>query len=334
MEFNDIKTTGKLYFTITNESETKNGIQLKDGLNIIETSEEIPLEFDCGYKPVVPNLLYFNEPDDICEYMAYGVYLREVYLPDDPKLRITKMYNFPCGKSMMYGANMIILGKRYSLSDPKTYEYIKNCGGDLRCDGDNALLVAAENGYLEVVKYLINQGLDVRSDFDYALRSAAEKGHIDVVKILLENGADISSHNHWPLKFAALEGQFEMVKYLISKGADVRADNYKAIKFAHDNNHDEIVDYLLDLCPELHINDTKENEDNQLENKKKLENRKFIKNHHGYQTHFEMDKEFDDIKLKKIFDKLDNIVLNQAKKFFIDKNIKHSSINTYKPIFC
>uniref|UniRef100_A0A6G6ACL3 Ankyrin repeat-containing protein n=1 Tax=Borely moumouvirus TaxID=2712067 RepID=A0A6G6ACL3_9VIRU len=245
----------KIYFMITNESEIKNGIQLKDGLNVIENNEKIPTEFNCNRKPVVPNLLYFNEPDDICEYMAYGIYLREVYLPDDPKLKITKMYNFPCGKSMRYGANMIILGKRHNLSDPKTYEFIKNCGGDLRYDGNNALLMAAENGYLEVVKYLISEGLDVRSDYDYALRSAAEKGHIKIVELLLENGADISSHNHWPLRYAALEGQFEMVKYLISKGADVRADNYGAITFAMEKNHNEIVDYMLDLCTEFHPSD-------------------------------------------------------------------------------
>lgn len=254
MEPNNINTK-KIYFTITDESEIRNGIQLKDGLNVVENSEEIPTEFDCNYEPYVPNLLYFTEPDRICAYMAYGIYLREVYLPDDPKLRITKMDNFPCKKSMMYGANMIILGKRHNLSDPKTYEFIKNCGGDLRYDGDNALLMAAEDGYFEVVKYLISEGLDVRSDFDYALRSAAEKGHIKIVELLLENGADISSGNHWPLKFAALEGQFEMVKYLISKGADVRADNYKAIKFAIQKNHDEIVDYMIDLCTELHSED-------------------------------------------------------------------------------
>lgn len=251
MDFSDLKKSGKVFFTITDESEIKNGFQLKDGLNIIDSDEQVPQEFDCNYKPIVPNLLYFSEPKYICEYMAYGIYLREVYLPDDPKLKITRMKNFPCRKSMMYGANMIILGKKHKLSNPETYEYIEKCGGELRYDGDNALLMAVENGYYEVVKYLIDKGCDPSSDCDYALRTAAEKGYIDIVKLLLEKGADITSHNHWSLSFAALEGKFEMVKFLISRGADVRAKNYNPIKFALDGGHREIADYMLDLCPEI-----------------------------------------------------------------------------------
>ncbi|AKI78773.1 hypothetical protein [Acanthamoeba polyphaga mimivirus] len=48
--------------------------------------------------------------------MDYGIYLREVYLPTyNPAF---KMIKDPAGDK--YGANMIVLGKRHDLRDPKT----------------------------------------------------------------------------------------------------------------------------------------------------------------------------------------------------------------------
>ena len=59
-------------------------------------------------------------------------------------------------------------------------------------EGFNALMIASENGHLDIVKYFIEQGLtldDIRiqNNFGYnALILASKKGYLDVVKYLKE----------------------------------------------------------------------------------------------------------------------------------------------------
>src|ERR1700733_6675589 len=96
----------KLYWKITNENENHHGYQYKDGLNVL--IEEFEPEGSC-----VPGGFYFTETKDILKFLVYGVYLREVILPlDDPNF---KMVKDPSGDK--YRSNMIILGKKYNLSD-------------------------------------------------------------------------------------------------------------------------------------------------------------------------------------------------------------------------
>ncbi|AVL94466.1 ankyrin repeat protein [Moumouvirus australiensis] len=195
----------KLYFKITNENECHYGFQYKDGLNILEG------EFNNNPKDIcVPGRLYFSDSKNICGFLDFGIYLREVYLPtDNPKLQMIKD---PEGDK--YGANMIILGKRRDLRDPETW------------------------------KYLISVGIDIHSDNDYALIWASKEGYLEILKFLVENGVDIHIGDENSLKWASKNGHFEIVKYLVENGANIHAKYDKAYRKACKNNHQKIIEYL------------------------------------------------------------------------------------------
>ena len=63
---------------------------------------------------------------------------------------------------------------------------------DIHTNNDLALLLATEEGHLEVVKFLVENGANIHADNYGALRVASQNGHLEVVKFLVERGADPS----------------------------------------------------------------------------------------------------------------------------------------------
>ena len=64
-----------------------------------------------------------------------------------------------------------------------------------------ALMEAADEGHVEVVRLLLESGADINTQEDYgngatALMEAAGNGHVEVVRLLLENGADTNTQNN------------------------------------------------------------------------------------------------------------------------------------------
>ncbi len=117
---------------------------------------------------------------------------------------------------------------------------------------------AAYRGDLAEMKALFAEGVDVNAstgggghETDPALIVAAGEGHIEVVKFLLDNGADVNIKGtngiDTALMSAAGGGHKEIVKLLIDKGADVNAIGSKgrtALAIAVDKNHSEIIEML------------------------------------------------------------------------------------------
>lgn len=110
--------------------------------------------------------------------------------------------------------------------------------------GQFALIYAAEQGFLELVKKILDAGADI-NDEDL-LYSASYSGSIDVVRYLLECGAgkefpeDINN---------ALEGAVEgerlnIVKLLLKNGADPMANNERAIRLAVEMGNLKIANVL------------------------------------------------------------------------------------------
>jgi hypothetical protein len=114
----------KLFFKITNAKENHNGFQYVDGLNILDKEFE-----ENGH--CVNGGLYFTDIEHIFDFLDYGIHLREIILPiNDP--------NFKCVKdeANKWRANMIILGKKYELSNVDTFKYLISLGADFKA-GDN-----------------------------------------------------------------------------------------------------------------------------------------------------------------------------------------------------
>ena len=116
----------------------------------------------------------------------------------------------------------------------------------------NALTIASNNGYTEIVKLLLNKGADVNSGGGECLQAASSMGHIEIVNVLLDKGADVNSQGGRygnALQAASSMGHIEIVKLLLDKGADVNSldggyDN--ALQVASLMGHIEIVKLLLD----------------------------------------------------------------------------------------
>ena len=92
-----------MYYKVTNKDECHHGFQYKDGLNI-DTNEFQP-EGSC-----VKGGLYFTTLEHITYFFDYGIYVREVTIPED-----AKMVEDPEGDK--WRADKIILGERYSIEN-------------------------------------------------------------------------------------------------------------------------------------------------------------------------------------------------------------------------
>lgn len=106
------------------------------------------------------------------------------------------------------------------------------------------LNVAAEKGYLEILKYMVeDMKMDPHMNDEEPLVSACTYGHLPVVRYLVEEQkADVRVRNDTPLVSAYNCG---IVAYLISKGVDVNARNSFAMRFAAEKGSLETVKYLV-----------------------------------------------------------------------------------------
>ncbi|XP_043505230.1 serine/threonine-protein phosphatase 6 regulatory ankyrin repeat subunit B-like [Polistes fuscatus] len=97
-------------------------------------------------------------------------------------------------------------------------------------DGHTLLIMAAEEGQLEIVKFLCNMGININARssrnstaLHFAIgNSSAPK--FEIVQFLIDNGAEIDVENSFgytPLQNALYNNNFKVAKLLIEKGADV-----------------------------------------------------------------------------------------------------------------
>ncbi|AGC01597.1 ankyrin repeat protein [Acanthamoeba polyphaga moumouvirus] len=264
--------SSELYFKITNRKECHFGFQYKDGLNILKEEFNDNPDENC-----VPGRLYFCKPQDIHHYLDYGIYLREIFLPtNNPDFKMVKN---PSGDK--YGANMIILGKRYFLSDPDTWKYLYSIGAkidniaidyiirknylnclkflieEMRVNfiDYNCLSTASRCGNLRIVKYLINFKHENESIIN-AMESATNNGYLEVIKYLLSHFYD----NNKAFKYlcedlfltSCTKYNLEIVKYFVSLGVNIKIDDYGLI-LASKNGNLEIVKYLISLGANIHV---------------------------------------------------------------------------------
>jgi ankyrin repeat protein len=116
---------------------------------------------------------------------------------------------------------------------------------------ENALMMLAFKGNLEMVKYLVEKfGAEIDKDGWNPMHYAVTNGHLDIVKYFISKEADVDSgtpNNTTALMLASRAGFIEIVKYLLDHKADLALhndQNLTAIDFAQMGNQTEIVNGL------------------------------------------------------------------------------------------
>uniref|UniRef100_A0A8C2FVG9 Kinase D-interacting substrate 220a n=1 Tax=Cyprinus carpio TaxID=7962 RepID=A0A8C2FVG9_CYPCA len=131
-------------------------------------------------------------------------------------------------------------------------------------NGQTALMLASEQGSLEIVQELIRRGANVNlDDIDCwtALISAAKEGHTEVVKELLENNANVEHRDMggWSaLMWAACKGRLEVAHLLLEKGANPNITGQYSVYpiiWAAGRGHAEIVQLLLQHGAKVNCSD-------------------------------------------------------------------------------
>uniref|UniRef100_A0A671N963 Kinase D-interacting substrate of 220 kDa n=1 Tax=Sinocyclocheilus anshuiensis TaxID=1608454 RepID=A0A671N963_9TELE len=132
-------------------------------------------------------------------------------------------------------------------------------------NGQTPLMLASEQGSLEIVQELIRRGANVSlDDVDCwsALISAAKEGHVEVVKELLENSAYIEHRDMggWTaLTWASYKGRVEVSTVLLEVGANPNTTGQQysvyPIIWAAGRGHAEIVKLLLEHGAKVNCSD-------------------------------------------------------------------------------
>ncbi len=131
-----------------------------------------------------------------------------------------------------------------------------DCGdGDILNEFDTALMRAARNGHLPVVKLLVSRGAAVNMQgYECPLGAAVTGHHLCIVKYLVSKGADVNlrfdaDSGPTVLMGAAFNGNLEIVEYLVSKGAKVkdisRDRNHSTLSNALEGKNYKIAEFLI-----------------------------------------------------------------------------------------
>ncbi|AMV42644.1 ankyrin repeat domain-containing protein [Paraburkholderia caribensis] len=116
--------------------------------------------------------------------------------------------------------------------------------------GENAMMMAALNGDIDIVKQLIAKDAEVNKKGWAPLHYAAANGNDDIVKLLLDHDAYIdagSPNGTTPLMMASRGGHVSTVKLLLDSGADLNVKNQlglTALDFAKQYKEPDVVEGL------------------------------------------------------------------------------------------
>lgn len=119
------------------------------------------------------------------------------------------------------------------------------------------LLMAAEQGHMEIVRYLVEEAdADVNATTPESrgeitpLRYAISNEDYEMVRLLVRNGAEVNQANTsgWtPIMTAARVGNRAILQYLLEEGADLRArtdDGTTPVRVASNHGWTDIVVWM------------------------------------------------------------------------------------------
>ncbi len=118
-------------------------------------------------------------------------------------------------------------------------------------DANTLLMIAVRDNHPDMARRLLDlkARVDPRNRYgETALMLAAANGDLELVKLLVDRGAKINLSGWNPLIYAAWRSQTEVVRYLLDKGADIDAaapSGVTALMMAARSGHFETVKLLL-----------------------------------------------------------------------------------------
>ena len=126
---------------------------------------------------------------------------------------------------------------------------------------DPALVVAAENGFMDILKYLVLEGQAdltmVNKNRMTALMVACMTNRLEVCQFLIENGAPINQNvGGWnALKLACDGGHLRVAELLVKHGANVELEDFSGatpLICAASSRRLEVVQFLLKSGADVH----------------------------------------------------------------------------------
>ncbi len=118
---------------------------------------------------------------------------------------------------------------------------------ELHQNRNKALVKAAGNGNLAVVRDLVDQGADIHVEDDLALCHSAIGGHLLVVQYLVEHGANVHADDGMIFIYCVHHGHLPVVRYLVEQGADVHVDGDEALHQSVGIGRLPLLQYLISV---------------------------------------------------------------------------------------
>jgi len=254
MFINAIKNTDKFVLNLLLEHEVNNYIfDITNGYNLlIEAVEQNNLPMvqfliqkgvnvnEKNFKSSTPLIISAENGDkDIVEYLVeHGAQINERNADGETALKVSyTKWNCNIVKYLIeHGANI----------------------NDTNHLGKTLLILAIEENQMEMIQYLLQHAtlkIDLEDGLHWtALMYAAKQGNVQIIKRLLEQGANVKhcdSYGDTPLLIAAEYGQEDAVKFFIeSKKADINETNHMgwtALMLASKSGNIPVIDYLIKM---------------------------------------------------------------------------------------
>lgn len=191
----------------------------------------------------VKDLLQKTSQDEMNQFLKLAVikdsnHMIELFLNNGAIVDFSSNYN--C---------LVYLAKKNNIEGVKK---IIN-GIDLYTYGDNALIIAAREGHVDMVRFLLENNANVHAKNDSAIKYAAENNHVEVLNVLIHFNADIDANKGRALILASLKGRYEAVACLLENGANAKGymDCNKPIDLANFGQHSAVVSLLKEYGADL-----------------------------------------------------------------------------------
>ncbi|KAI4200169.1 MAG: hypothetical protein LQ350_004130 [Teloschistes chrysophthalmus] len=175
------------------------------------------------------NLLLDARAIDVDYYIPwFGDILGNVAIEDDQEWTALCLRHGANPNRNLVDEHKSVLAAVAELASVETAKLLVEGGASVR--GSGAIVMAAEEGRLNMVEFMLDHGADVdeigiehptderyKEDMGTALHKAAGAGHEDVARFLIDNGARLDIRDplgRTPMALAQAEGKERMVKLL------------------------------------------------------------------------------------------------------------------------